>query len=300
MRLLYLGLPLGALMLHREGFALTGACIARPLMPGMRRLRRILAATQSPLLGRPDLTQPEVQQLLASTRPDLVVSWFWTRRIPPEVLRAAPGGGVNVHPSLLPRYRGPDPYFWTVLHGDTDTGVTVHRITSQYDEGPVLLQRPVTVPPALDAWQLARRLDLPSLVCLRDAVCALRDGTLSPAGTPQDDTLATAAPRPTDDDCELRWTDPVDRVLRRIRAASPEPGAFTAYDDRTVVVLRALPSPWSGRGFDPGDMVLTPAGVTVVCADGALVLDAARAEDSDLVLHGAAIAALFPGLAALE
>jgi len=287
-------------MLHREGFVLTGACIARPLMPGMRRLRRILADAQAPLLGRPDLTQPEVQALLASTRPDLVVSWFWTRRIPPEVLRAAPGGGVNVHPSLLPRYRGPDPYFWTVLHGDTETGVTVHRITSQYDEGPVLLQRAATVPADLDAWQLARRLDLPSLLALRDALCALRAGTLDPAGTPQDDTLATHAPRPTDDDCELRWTDPVDRVLRRVRAASPEPGAFTAYIDRTVVVLRAGRAQWSGRGFDPGDMIRTAEGVTVVCADGAVVLQSARDEASDDVLHGTTIAALFPGLAALE
>jgi hypothetical protein len=150
-------------MFHHAGFEFAAACIARPLMPGMRRLRRILADAGAPLLGRPDLTQPEVQHLLASTRPDLVVSWFWTKRIPMEVVRSAAGGGVNVHPSMLPRYRGPDPYFWTVLRGETETGVTVHRITAQYDEGPVLLQRAVTVPDGLDAWQLARRLDLPSL-----------------------------------------------------------------------------------------------------------------------------------------
>jgi methionyl-tRNA formyltransferase len=286
-------------MFHHAGFEFAAACIARPLMPGMRRLRRILADAGAPLLGRPDLTQPEVQHLLASTRPDLVVSWFWTKRIPMEVVRSAAGGGVNVHPSMLPRYRGPDPYFWTVLRGETETGVTVHRITAQYDEGPVLLQRAVTVPDGLDAWQLARRLDLPSLRALYDAVTGLRDGTLDPAGTPQDESRATTAPRPTDDDCELRWTDPVDLVLRRVRAAWPEPGAFTAYDDATVVVLRASRSTWSGRGFDPGDMVLTPAGVTVVCADGAVVLDAARAEDSDTVLRGPEVAALFPGLAAV-
>lgn len=73
MRILYLGMPLGALMLLREGHHLVGACISRPSSPGMTRLRRALAEEGAPLLGRPDLTQPGVQALLASTEPDLIV-----------------------------------------------------------------------------------------------------------------------------------------------------------------------------------------------------------------------------------
>jgi methionyl-tRNA formyltransferase len=203
MRILYLGMPIGALMLLREGHQLVGACISRPNSPGMSRLRRALAETGAPLLGRPDLTQPGVQSLLASTEPDLIVSWFWTRRIPAALVALAPQGGINVHPSLLPRHRGPDPYFWTLYREDAETGVTVHRLTEAYDQGPVLLQRRVPVPPRVNAWLLARALDRPSLEAVRDVVRGLAEGTLSEAGIPQDDALATEAPKPTDDDCEI-------------------------------------------------------------------------------------------------
>lgn len=284
-------------MLHREGHTLVGACISRTSMPGMRRLRRLMAARKAPLLGRPDLTQPTVQALLADTRPDLAVSWFWTRRIPPEVIALAPQGGLNVHPSLLPRHRGPDPYFWTILNGETRTGVTVHKITSHYDEGPVVLQRAVDVADGLDAWQLARRLDRPSLEALRDALDGARRGTLSLDGVAQHEPDATAAPRPSDDDCELRWDAPVASVLRRVRAASPEPGAFTAFGDATVVVLKAHASAWKARGFDPGQVLFRDEGLTVVCADGAVVIDAARGDDLDAVVYGEAVGALFPGVA---
>jgi methionyl-tRNA formyltransferase len=248
------------------------------------------------LLGRPDLLQPSVQELLASTDPDLVVSWFWTRRIPPEVLRLAPLGGINVHPSLLPRHRGADPYFWTLALRDGTTGVTVHQVTAQYDEGPVLLQRAVPVPPEVDAWGLARALDRPSLALLRDALYGLERGTLGPSA-PQDPAGATLAPEPQDDDCELLWDWPASTVVARVRAASPEPGAFTGFGEDTLVVLKAREAQRPPRGLDPGDVVLTPEGVTVVCGEGsAVVLLAVRREASEEVHRGPAVRALFPNL----
>ncbi len=208
MKILYLGLPLGALTLLREGHQLVAACISRPSMPGMRRLRRLLAATAAPLLGRPDLTQPAVRSLLASTDPELVVSWFWTRRVPATVLALAPHGGLNVHPSLLPRHRGADPYFWTILEGDAETGVTAHWMTPQYDEGDILAQRRIPVPEDVSAGQLARALDRPTLQMLCEVVRAIERGEVE--AHPQNHTFASAAPRPSDDDCELVWDAPVD------------------------------------------------------------------------------------------
>ena len=297
MKILYLGLPLGALMLYQEGHTLVGACISRPSMPGMRRVRRMMSLHRAPLLGRPDLTQPTVQALLASTEPDLVVSWFWTRRIPPAVIAMGKRGGINVHPSLLPRHRGPDPYFWTILKGDAETGVTVHRLTANYDEGAILDQRRVPTPPDVNAWELARRLDRPSLEALRDVVNGIDQGSVDLAGTAQEHARATLAPRPTDDDCEILWDAPAREVLARVRAASPEPGAFTGFGDETVVVLRARRAEWVPGGLQPGDAVKTREGVVVVCARGeAVVLTRARREDDDAALEGDAIAALFPGI----
>jgi methionyl-tRNA formyltransferase len=294
-KLIYLGLPLGALMLYREGHDLAAACISRPSMPGMRRLRQIMSTLNAPLLGRPDLTQPAVQALLASTDADLVVSWFWTRRIPATMVALAPRGGVNVHPSLLPRHRGADPYFWTLALGDAETGVTAHRITARYDEGDILLQRKMAVPPDVNAGKLARLLDRPSLEVLRDVVDLIERG--EETAIPQDTSLATQAPKPTDEDCELIWDLPVDAVLRTIRAASPDPGAFTGFGDDTLVILKARKAEKVPRGLEPGDVALTPEGVLIACrgGEGIVVLEAAR-EGEERTRQGRDVAALIPGI----
>ena len=258
-----------------------------------------MSAARAPLLGTPDLDDPAVQAILASAGPDLVVSWFWTRRIPPEVLALAPQGGINAHPSLLPRHRGPDPYYWTLVRGDTETGVTVHRVAAEYDTGPVLLQRRVAVPPDVDAWQLARRLDRPSLEALLDAVTLAARGDLGP-GEPQDEALATPAPAPSDDDCEILWDLTVPEVLARVRAAAPEPGAFTGYGDDTIVVVRARAAAWRPRAIEPGDVVVTEEGVVVACGDGGgVVLLEARREDESATRRAAAVAEIFPGIEAV-
>lgn len=295
MRLLYLGLPLGALCLLRAGYSLTAACISRPDAPGMRRLRRALG--EVPLLDRPDLGDAALRATLAAARPELVVSWFWTKRVPRALLRVAPRGGVNVHPSLLPRHRGADPYFWTLRRRDAQTGVTVHRLAAQYDTGAILLQRSIPVPPGVDAWRLAKSLDLPSLTALHDVLDRMRRGEDLPS-RPQDESLATQAPAVTDDDCELRWSEPAEDALALIRAASPEPGAFTASGEATVVILDAEVVDAPLRSLRPGEAVLTPRGVAVTCGDGrALCVLRARDEMDDEVLRGRAVGRLFPGIA---
>lgn len=292
LRLLYLGLPLGALYLQHDGFTLAACGISRPDAPGMWRLRKKLHG--APLLERPNLDRREVLSRLAATRPDVVVSWFWTRRIPRAALDLAAHGGLNVHPSLLPRHRGADPYFWTLRHRDAVTGVTVHRVDEQYDTGPIMLQRKVIVPPGADAWRLAKRLDLPSLEALRDTLRALRDG--APLGAvPQDPAHATDAPAPTDDDCEIRWDQPAAEVLALIRAASPEPGAFTAVGDDSVVILDAEVTPRPVATLIHGECVRDRGAVFITCGDGmALRLLRARADEDGDARTGEHLAALFP------
>lgn len=294
MRILYLGLPLGALCLLREGYPLTAACISRPDAPGMRRLRRVLRA---PLHERPDLNDRALRASLAEGAPELIVSWFWTKRVPRSLLALAPRGGVNVHPSLLPRHRGADPYFWTLRRRDAQTGVTVHRLDDQYDTGPILLQRSVPVPPGVDAWRLAKSLDLPTLQALHEVLDGMRRGEALSARA-QDESLATHAPAPTDDDCELRWTEPAEDVLALVRAAGPEPGAFTASGDATVVVLAAEVVDAPAKALRPGEAVLTERGVVVTCGDGrGLRVLRARDEADDATLVGREVARLFPGIA---
>src|SRR3954468_19887327 len=97
-----------------------------------------------------------------------------------SVIEAAPRGGIGVHPSLLPRHRGPDPTYWAIASGDEVTGVTVHRIEADYDTGAILAQEPLRIDPAWNAWNLARALDRPSLRLLRATVARFARGEAVP------------------------------------------------------------------------------------------------------------------------
>jgi methionyl-tRNA formyltransferase len=292
--IVYLGLPLGALALLRDGHDVRVAGISRPDQPGMRRLRRLMLDRGGLVLARPDLADEGTVEFLRSARPALLVSWFWTKKIPADVLRIA-RRAFGVHPSLLPKYRGPDPYYWAIARGERETGVTAHVLTPRYDDGAILAQRRVPLSKTVHAWQLARALDRPSIALMRDVAGRYARGEAIPE-IPQDEERATDAPAVTDEDCEIRWDWRVSEVLARIRAAAPEPGAFTGYGEQTVVILEARETERYPKVLEPGDVVETDEGVIVRAADGAVVLLAARADDGETVLRGPAIASLFDGL----
>lgn len=292
MRFLYLGLPLGAAVLLRSGHVPVACAIGHPDAPGMARLRRRLPR-ETLVLGRPSLDDPEVRAALRSTRYDAILSWFWPRRIPLELLEAAPRGAFGVHPSLLPRWRGPDPYFHAILAGDRTTGVTLHRLDAGYDTGAIVAQLPLEVRDDDTAWTLARRLDRPSLGLLVTCADVLAAGLALP-GVPQDEALATEAPRPEEDELVLRFEQAdAERLCRLVRAAAPEPGASALLEDTLVTVQRARA--WTGTfpsALRPGEAFLAPEGVVVRAKQGGVLLERVRVEDDDRVLERADIATL--------
>ena len=208
---------------------------------------------------------------MLESRPDLLVSWFFTAKLPMSVVSLAKGGGIGVHPSLLPRHRGPDPYFAAIDQGDQVTGVTAHRIEAEYDTGAILGHRELVIDPTWNAWQLARRLDRPSLALLRQTVRQLADGKAVPE-QPQDDRAATMAPSPSDEDCAIVWTWPVERLLRRVRALSPSPGAFTEIGNDIVTILAARAATDFPRALAPGEAAVVDGRAIVRAGDGALEL----------------------------
>jgi methionyl-tRNA formyltransferase len=294
LRIAYFGMPLGALLLARDGHDLVYVAIARDDAPGVRRARRVFGPRA---FVRPDPSSPAAAARLAALAPDLIVSWFWTKRLPPEVLRLAPA--VGVHPSLLPRHRGPDPYFWAIDAGDEETGVTAHLLNAGYDTGPILRQVRLRIDPAWNAWTLAKKLDRPSLAVLREVVAAWARGE-PPEPRAQDGSRATEAPAPDEDTLEIRWSQPAERIARRVRAAAPWPGAFTEIGGRTVVLLEVAPTDDFPRALAPGEGAVRADGVAVVrAADSALELRAGRGEDDEQPLGAPALAALLGGRGAL-
>lgn len=291
-RILYLGLPLGAVVLLRAGLTPVGCMIGHPDAIGMRRLRRTLPR-ETLILGRPSLDDAAVRAAIASTGYDVLLSWFWPKRIPMEVITDASRGAFGVHPSLLPRWRGPDPYFHAIRAGDAETGVTLHRLDAEYDTGALIDRRSLAIRDDDTGWTLARRLDRPSLALLVSCAERLGRGEELP-GAPQPDRGITLAPRPEEDDLVLDFEgEDADALARLVRAAAPEPGASALLEETLVTVQRARS--WRGAfpsGLRAGEAFLAPEGVVVRARRDGLLLERVRVEEDDRLVEGAAIGAL--------
>jgi methionyl-tRNA formyltransferase len=276
-RLVFFGLPLAALLLARDGHEVAWAGICRRGAIGTRRLVRRLGRERVTVL--PELEGEEAFARVRDARPDLLVSWFWVKKIPARILGLAPS--VGVHPSLLPRHRGPDPSFWAIDAGDDVTGVTAHRLDVEYDTGAVLAQRTLPIDPAWNGWKLARALDRPSLALLREVVRAQAAGA-PPEERPQDEAQATRAPEPSDEELAVVWSWAAERIARRVRAAAPWPGAWTEIGERLVTLVQVRATADFPRALVAGEAAVRADGIAVVRAGkDALELLEARGEDDE-------------------
>jgi methionyl-tRNA formyltransferase len=182
----------------------------------------IARATGIPVLLAGNLRRQEVVDAIAAHEPDVIAVSCFTLRVPPVLLTLPRFGCVNVHPSLLPRYRGIDPVFWTLRRGERETGVTIHLMDEAYDSGPILLQERVAVPEGVRLPDLERRLSDLGGRLLVGAIDGLVRGEIVPV--PQDDRLATAAPEPTDDDYLVPTDRSAEWAFNFVRGVAPLDG----------------------------------------------------------------------------
>lgn len=268
---LYFGDPRGALNLLARGVKLAGVVHGRRGGPGWRELVPKLAGVHRWI--RPDLDDPAVVTVLAAARPDLLVSCFYPRRIPRPVLDLAPG--INVHPSDLPRWRGPDPSYWVIREGDPDTAICVHRLETGYDEGAVLIRVRYALEPRESGGHLAERMERLAAQHVADVAARLLRGeqieAVPQAGEP------TWAPLVDPDALEIDWHRPAEAVDRFVRAASPDPGAFTGIGDELLVIFSGAPAPAERFAVLPPGTTFVRDGCTFIrCADEAYRLGALR------------------------
>jgi methionyl-tRNA formyltransferase len=266
LKIAYFGLPLGALLLHEDGLSLGPIVLSPVEAPGRRRLSALFPGLLDAATATADFDD-QVSAALARAQPQLLVSWFWTRKLPSRWLKAPTHGAIGVHPSLLPRHRGPNPYFWSIDAGDELTGVTVHRLSEEYDTGPMLASRALTVGER-DAWQLARALDRPSLSLLRETVARLARGEVVEEQA-QDEHQATWAPEPSGAALKVDFGWATERVLRRIRALSPTPGVALSVLGVELFVTRAERTSDYVTALIPGEAQVSEA-LTLRTGDGAV------------------------------
>lgn len=296
MKVAYFGLPLGAHLLLRDGHELDPCVFSALDAPGRRRVRarirggRCLDALHTPASE----LNPAIERALSRAQPELIVSWFWTRLLPNAWLQCARLGGIGVHPSLLPRHRGPNPYFWTIDLGDQDAGVTLHMLAPEYDTGAILLQQAIPTG-ARNSWQLARALDRPSLALLREGVRSFAEGR-PPAPLEQHAAYVTWAPEPTGRELTVDWAWPTLRVLRRIRALAPVPGLAVELAKLRFFVTRARAARKFVAALEPGEAAVMgestkePETLVIRTADGAIAVERAllNPDESDDALEDSA------------
>ncbi len=237
------------------------------------------------------LRTPEAHGQLADLAPDLIAIAAYGRILPDEILHVSPAGCVNVHPSLLPRHRGPSPVAFTILEGDRSAGVSIMLLDEGMDSGPVIAQQqePITLEDTTES--LTDRLFRKGAKLLVESLPAYLRGDLSPQ--PQDDARATYAPRLTKEDGEIRWELPAEALWRQARAYYPWPGSFTRWEGRLLKALEAVPLPHAGGA--PGSVIPldrdAPAPMGVVTGEGVLglrrvQLEGRRAVDAADFLKG--------------
>jgi methionyl-tRNA formyltransferase len=277
-RIAYFGLPLGALLLAADGHELVSVALSPVEGVGRRRLLRTVAPTT--LLSL-ELGEAAWLERLREVRPELVVSWFWTRKLSRAIIELAPRGALGAHPSLLPRHRGPDPYFAAIDAGDLLTGVSVHRLDVEYDTGPVLA-REIMPLEGVDSAELARALDRPSLRLLRASVGALGRGELF-TEQPQAASDATLAPRPSEAQrrIDFRWC--TERVLRRLRALAPVPGVALEIRKLRFFATRAVRVDDVPFALDAGEAELDETRVCIRTGDAAIRIERAELESGETV-----------------
>jgi methionyl-tRNA formyltransferase len=266
LKIAYFGLPLGALLLSEDGHELGPVVLSPIAAPGRRRLSQRLPGVLDALNAADDF-EARIEATIAASSFDLLISWFWTRKLPGRWLERARLGAIGVHPSLLPRHRGPNPYFWSIDGGDEVAGVTVHRLSEEYDTGRVLAARSLPVE-GRDAWQLARALDRPSLALLRETAARMARGERL-VETTQDEKLATWAPEPSGDELRVDFGWSTERVLRRIRALSPTPGVALEVLGVPLFVTRAEAESRFIEALLPGEAHVSEA-LVLRTADGAV------------------------------
>jgi methionyl-tRNA formyltransferase len=208
-------------------------------------MKQIAIAKNVPVLQPESINTPEGIAGLCAMQPELLVVAAYGQILSKDVLAVPPQGGINVHASLLPKYRGAAPVAWAIYHGEKQTGVTIIRMSVQLDAGDMLLQEAIDIGPDETAGELESRLAAVGAKLAMQAVEQIATGTTK--GVKQDQTQATKAPKLKKEDGLIDWTRSAAQVCNQIRAMQPWPTAYTFFHQTgkpavRTMICRAVPA----------------------------------------------------------
>lgn len=281
MRIIFMGTPEFAIpsltKLVEEGHEVV-LVMTQPDRPAGRGLKlqpppvKVTAeASGLPVLQPETLKEEALITHLQGLAPEVLVVAAYGRFVPKVILDIPPRGCYNVHPSLLPKFRGPAPINWALIAGEEETGVTIIRMDEGMDMGPILLQKVEPILPEDTAGSLEGRLALVGAEALAEALRLVEknEATL----VPQEHRFATYAPKLKEEDGRLQWSWEEKRLHNLIRGFSPEPGAHTFVKGKRLKVLRgAIVSEGEEEGLPGTVLAVEREGLVVAAGRGALRL----------------------------
>ncbi len=264
------------LALLKAGYELP-VVVTQPDRPTGRHLRlqptpvRCAAEEQGLAVWTPEkVRRPEFLEQARALAPDVIVVAAFGQILPKALLEMPSSGwAINVHASLLPKYRGAAPIQHAILNGETETGVTIMQMEPTLDTGPILAQRACPILPEDDAGTLEMKLAELGAELLIETLRALEQGTVTPQ--PQDHSLASYAPPITREHSFIHWEEQARQTWCRVRAMSPKPGAGFFWNGKWVKVWKCLPAE-EQTDQPPGTVLrVEKQSVLVACGDGTIL-----------------------------
>lgn len=287
MRLVFMGTPEFALPSLKKLLASDHdvlAVVTRPDRPKGRGLReapppvKILAEDHGLVVFQPEkLREESFVRRLSELKADLFVVVAF-RILPREVYTMPLKGTIDLHPSLLPKYRGAAPINWAIVNGESQTGITIFFIGEEVDAGDTILQRAVPIGPDETAGELSERLADIGAQVLLEALKAIDQGQVS--GATQSGEEPSPAPKLKREDGRIDWTKSASQLKDLIRGLNPWPGAFTTCGGKSLKIHRALVVDQSPQGAQPGQVVKADPrhGIIVSTGKGQLYLQEVQLE----------------------
>ena len=236
---------------------------------------KVLAVKNNiPVYQPATLRNEEVIEELRGLNPQLIIVVAYGKILPQSVIDLPEYGCINIHASLLPRYRGAAPIQWCVLNGEKVTGVTSMQMDAGLDTGDMLIKRETKIGENETSGELHDRLSLLGAEVMSETIKKLEAGALVPQK--QDDSLSNYAPMLTKELCPIDWNDSAGNIHNKIRGLSPWPIATTVYNGKTIKIHSSEIA--EGKGGKPGEVVENKGKLIVACKDGLLEIKILQAE----------------------
>jgi len=227
-------------------------------------VKEVAVAAGIPVMQAEKVRAPEVEEHLRKLAPDAIVIIAYGQIIPKRLLPIPKLGWINLHASLLPKYRGAAPIHWAIANGEAVTGNTTMRIDEGMDTGEMLLQEEMRIGPDETSPELAARMAEAGAPLMAETLRRLAKGDL--AGRAQNHAAATLAPMLKREDGRIEWSRPVTEIYNRMHGFTPWPGAYTEFRGQTCQVW-GRPAGEKAEGA-PGSLVVRKDGLRVVCGGG--------------------------------